>query len=368
MATSSAASHSGGRTRVCPHGAPQAGRSAIRPRSAWLRCLGWCLALLCVARPPVAAAATPDSPPAPEAVPAAQWLPTANDWLPPVPSAEWLPESAVAPGGDPVLEAGLARGWALSNEPPEAPLDWTTLDAEIAPAGPLEFRMSDDLRDLLPEVRRDLHSLATWRNVLIVGAGAGVSLAIRENLDGEVRAAVAESPGRLGDSERVFNALGDPLWQVPTLIVGYGLSLWRQDAAFHEFMTSTIASYGYTGIAVLTLKGLTDTSRPTDHFEEGRWGFPSFHTASTFAIAANIETWYGWRAGLPALALASLVGYSRIDAQEHDLSDVVFGAVLGYTIGRSVSLSRQARGTDWRVDPWYDPVDSTGGVGLELRY
>ncbi|MFM7161462.1 MAG: phosphatase PAP2 family protein [Planctomycetaceae bacterium] len=262
----------------------------------------------------------------------------------------------------------MERGFSESDGWTDVPLDWTTFDPALLCEKPPGFRLQDDLRDLVPEVRRDLASLVSWRNLLIVGAGAGVSLALRENVDGEVRAAIAESPNRLGDSEKVLNAFGDPLWQVPALLAGYGYSLWRQDEPFHQFMSSTIASYTYTGIAALTLKGLADTSRPSDHFQDGRWGFPSFHTASTFTIAANIETWYGWPAGVPALALAGLVGYSRVDAQEHDLSDVVFGAVLGYTIGKSVALSRQTRGASWRVDPWYDPLDSAGGVGVELKY
>jgi membrane-associated phospholipid phosphatase len=72
---------------------------------------------------------------------------------------------------------------------------------------------------------------------------------------------------------------------------------------------------------------------------------------------------------LPAYALAGLVGWSRIDQREHDLSDVVFGSILGYTIGKSVALSRlSAAESRWRVNPWFDANHEAPGVSFDLRY
>ena len=130
---------------------------------------------------------------------------------------------------------------------------------------------------------------------MVLGIGAGVSLGLREDADGEVRAWTARSPDRWGDGSLVLRQFGEFKWQVPVLLGGYSLSLWRQDDSLHEFFRSTISAYTLTSLTTVAIKGITDTQRPSNEFEDGRFGFPSFHASSTFAIAANIETWYGWQ-------------------------------------------------------------------------
>lgn len=65
----------------------------------------------------------------------------------------------------------------------------------------------------------------------------------------------------------------------------------------------------------------------------GNFSFPSGHATAAFSAAGVLTTMYGWKAGIPSYALASLVSISRIDDKEHFLSDVVMGAVLGTVIG-----------------------------------
>lgn len=66
--------------------------------------------------------------------------------------------------------------------------------------------------------------------------------------------------------------------------------------------------------------------------------FPSGHTATTFATATVLQQHWGWKVGLPAYALAGLVGASRMAADKHYLSDVLVGAGIGIAAGRTVSL------------------------------
>ncbi len=63
------------------------------------------------------------------------------------------------------------------------------------------------------------------------------------------------------------------------------------------------------------------------------FSFPSAHATAAFTAAGVLTTLYGWKAALPSYALAGLVSVSRIDDDEHFLSDVVMGAVLGSVIG-----------------------------------
>lgn len=277
--------------------------------------------------------------------------------------------SPTDPLADPLLMLGLQRA-AESESPDETlPLNWRDLDPALSAETVPLFTLQDDLRDWWPDFRSDLRSLFVWENALILGIGTGVSLGLREEADGEVRAWTASSPDRWGAGSQVLRQFGEFQWQVPTLLLGYTYSLWRQDERLHDFFRTTISAYTLTSATTVAIKGIADTQRPSNDFEDGRFGFPSFHASSCFSIAANIETWYGWGAGLPAYALAGLVGWSRIDQREHDLSDVVFGSILGYTIGKSVAVSRlSAAESRWKVNPWFDANHEASGVSFDFRY
>jgi membrane-associated phospholipid phosphatase len=67
--------------------------------------------------------------------------------------------------------------------------------------------------------------------------------------------------------------------------------------------------------------------------------FPSGHTTVVFAAATALSTYYNdklW-VGLTSYTLAAMVGISRMYGDAHWASDVVAGAMLGYSIGRLVA-------------------------------
>jgi membrane-associated phospholipid phosphatase len=70
----------------------------------------------------------------------------------------------------------------------------------------------------------------------------------------------------------------------------------------------------------------------------GEFSFPSGHTSVTFASATVLQRHFGWKAGIPAYAVASYVAASRVQVKRHFLSDVAFGAALGVVAGRTVTI------------------------------
>lgn len=68
--------------------------------------------------------------------------------------------------------------------------------------------------------------------------------------------------------------------------------------------------------------------------------FPSNHAANTAALAATIAFFLGFKAGLPFIFLAFLIGYSRIYCGVHFPADVLagwlFGALAGYISAKLV--------------------------------
>lgn len=104
----------------------------------------------------------------------------------------------------------------------------------------------------------------------------------------------------------------------------------RFRALSYDLLDAFVVNWGYTA----SLKAATRRERPNGEDDKS---FPSGHTSNAFALAAVAERHYGWKVGVPAYAVASLVGVSRLQRNKHNLSDVVAGAALGYIVGRTVA-------------------------------
>jgi membrane-associated phospholipid phosphatase len=103
----------------------------------------------------------------------------------------------------------------------------------------------------------------------------------------------------------------------------------RYRAVTYDLMHAFLINAGYTAL----LKEVVQRGRPNG---EDNLSFPSGHASNAFALAAVAERHYGWKAGVPAYTLASLVAVSRLQRNKHYLSDVMAGATLGYIVGRTV--------------------------------
>lgn len=78
------------------------------------------------------------------------------------------------------------------------------------------------------------------------------------------------------------------------------------------------------------LKYTIDETRPDG---SDRHSFPSAHTSTAFAAAASIFERRGAGEGIPALAVAGLVGLARVEAKKHHWHDALAGAAIGGASG-----------------------------------
>lgn len=229
------------------------------------------------------------------------------------------------------------------------------------------LRFTDDLHGFFPMLRDDARDIFCTRNAAILGVALGGALAVRNNLDDDARAYSAPHPNRWGESSRVLGGVGEIQYQVPAVLGVYAWSLHTQDEELHGFSKSLVSAFTLTGLSTLVVKAAVNTERPSDRWNDGQYGFPSYHTASSFAIASVVDEYYGPKAGLPAYAVAGLIGWSRIDERDHDLSDVVFGAALGLVIGHSVA-GRHLESDRVRLSPYVHPTDGAAGAAVEFSY
>ena len=90
---------------------------------------------------------------------------------------------------------------------------------------------------------------------------------------------------------------------------------------------------------------------------------PSGHTAAAFATAGVLQAHYGWKVGAPAYAFGAYVAASRMAANKHHLSDVVFGAALGIASAKTVTIGSGRAKFDLGIAP------ASGGAAITFtRY
>lgn len=238
----------------------------------------------------------------------------------------------------------------------------------------LDYPWQADLGDQIAFEAREFASRGLWRgfersfwdveNALVLSAALGTSITLREtDVDGSLTRRRGSAP-RLGSFSEPIQLLGHPGTHfAATGVLWLGSALAR-DAESHEVSKSLATALSVNALTTLGLKAATNTRRPNGE----RFGWPSGHTSSAFTAAAVIHEHYGALAGIPSFALAGLVGYQRIDAREHEFSDVVFGALLGTVIGSAVARDCEARFPELfglEVIPFTDP--HTGAAGLALH-
>jgi hypothetical protein len=230
------------------------------------------------------------------------------------------------------------------------------------------IRFSDDAWCFLPRLGHDAWGLVNWNDAAILGVALGGSLAIRSELDGTVRNWTAEHPDRWGEGSKIIGNFGVAQYQIPVILGAYVYTVYAQNAEQHDMMCSLISAYTLTGLNTLVIKGIADTSRPSDQWNGGKFGFPSYHTASLFSISAVLDEYEGHWIGVPAYLFSGLVGWARIDTRDHDLSDVVFGAVMGYVIGKSVAGKALYGDSRVHILPYVHPLDGSPGLLFDVKF
>jgi len=144
----------------------------------------------------------------------------------------------------------------------------------------------------------------------------------------------------------------------------YFASLARGDTRTYEVSKTLLNALIINGLATSALKVATRTESPNGD----EMGWPSGHASSSFCFAAVMHRAYGPWVGIPLYGFATFVGYERIDARNHDFSDVISGALIGLAIGHAVAGNHQPRIFAMDVIPYLDPASGTAGVALAKQW
>ncbi len=134
----------------------------------------------------------------------------------------------------------------------------------------------------------------------------------------------------------------------PLLVAAGWCADLRQRRPVPLIALAATASFFLASLASLALKGLFERSRPPDAIGAdalvgvpGSPSFPSGHAMTAFAAAGAVAV-LAPRLRWPVLALAALIGFSRVYLGVHFWLDVLAGAALGLVVGVGVA---------WRLRP-----------------
>jgi membrane-associated phospholipid phosphatase len=180
-----------------------------------------------------------------------------------------------------------------------------------------------------------------WYEAAAAVGGAAVLAAVDEPLQRYVQRHRSKTSD---DVARLFRHMGQPevYGTVSVGILAVGL------IAHQPRVTRTgaraIASVGLAGVTTLALKELTGRARPDSgigafHFKPftSAASLPSGHTSVAFALATSLaadidRTWVT----IALYTAATGTAFSRINDNQHWLSDTALGALVGFTSARLV--------------------------------
>jgi len=125
----------------------------------------------------------------------------------------------------------------------------------------------------------------------------------------------------LYSQKSTIETIGDVNLVVLPVAAGVTTLILKDKEGTKQFMKSFVLNASIT----YALKHTINKKRPNGE----NYSFPSGHSSTTFNSAAFIQRRYGWKYGIPAYALATFTGYSRVYAKKHYTIDVVAGALIG---------------------------------------
>lgn len=182
------------------------------------------------------------------------------------------------------------------------------------------------------DVAHDYRNFLSVENAIWLGVGGGVALATHP-ADDDVRDYFVE-PSAVATSLEGGQEYGSLIVQLPLAVgwwmVGHYAGSNREADAGRDLVRGQISAVSWT----YALKYSVNRERPNGDPRS----FPSGHASAVFSTAAVLSQHYGWKFGVPAYAVATYTAASRISDNKHWLSDAVFGAFLGATSGRTVTL------------------------------
>jgi len=188
--------------------------------------------------------------------------------------------------------------------------------------------------------------------------------------------------GFLTSLSDVTTHFGDYKMQVPLIMGIWVTGLATDDKTMKKIAgDATEASLIAAGVINPAIVYLTGRALPCDNmdpykfepFTPRKYSFPSGHTTAAFALATvldqNLRSHYGYWQTPILFAMASGTAVSRVYDQTHYISDVIFGAGVGWAVGYWVSNKPRSTGDSNKSDkPTVQLFPSLSGMTAMIKF
>ncbi len=245
--------------------------------------------------------------------------------------------------------------------------DTTASIVKIAPNKEYFKSYAYDIRDAFLTISR-------WREKEWTAAGCilGTSLVLWQ-FDDEIQKEVQKMRNIDGDniSKWALEPWGG-IYAASLTACVYLHGIWQNNDRNKRVAMLGVKSFLLAGLIVRIPKALFARHRPNadasvnprcwDFLSLEHASFASGHTTSSFALATIFALEYQDKKWVSILSytMAGLVGLSRIYDNKHWATDVLVGAALGISVGRTIY-----RHNNWGISLM--PVPSKTGLGVSLR-
>jgi hypothetical protein len=183
-------------------------------------------------------------------------------------------------------------------------------------------------------VLQDFRQLVSTDSAAILSIG-GIAAAVGHMDDRRISTAMSGADS-LDETFVAGEMIGGARMQAAGAVATYAVGRMTSNPTLARIGGDLIRAQIVTQTLTAAVKTAVGRTRP----DGTQYSFPSGHAAVTFASATVLQRNLGWKAGVPAYAVAGWVAASRIQVKRHFLSDVTFGAAMGITAGRAVTIGR----------------------------
>ena len=246
------------------------------------------------------------------------------------------------------------------------PLSHVSYRDNVSSSAPLNTSLDrfDSRGTIFEQLWGDVTYLAGQKDFYIVVGGIAAAPSICGDAFRQESPEITElwGPSTFADG---FFELGESYGQAIVPVSG-AVILWAggkltHNKALGSFSSDLLRVHAINGLLTTAMKGAVNRKRPNG----APYSFPSGHTSVSFATAGVVYRHLGKAWGIPAFALASYVGLSRLQENKHYLSDVVAGAILGTYVSLKLTGQRN-EGRSVYVSPYTS--HSSAGLSLSLRF
>lgn len=259
---------------------------------------------------------------------------------------------------------------------PSAPAAWRSCPLAVAVTVLLLSGCGDRSDRLTAFIHNDLRAVPgnLWRdhndyikhndNIAIMLIGGGASGYVRHAHDDQIDNHFQKKGNTFSRDFTI--ALGAiPLAELGLAGTGYVFGALNEDNELYEVSRCMLRAQALNGVYTILFKSLAMDEGPN-----GGWmpAWPSGHVSISVTFASVLDEFYGPVVGIPLYALSGFVIYERMETRQHWASDVIFGAAIGYTVGKTIASKYRPEVFGMDVMPYINPQSGAIGIALAREF